>query len=133
MTIKTTRNLRRISQLLFFGIFLWLILETNFEVDFDPDSSGEILLPYPVSIALQFDPLTALAMVLATGTLVKGLAWSLVILIPTIFLGRFFCGWICPLGTLNHWISEIPSERRKRKGKNKIQSNYYHWYQKIKY
>ena len=110
MTITTTRNLRRISQILFFGIFLWLILETNFEVDFDPDSSGEILLPYPVSIALQFDPLTALATILATGTMLKGLGWSLVVLIPTIFLGRFFCGWVCPLGTLNHWLSEFGSD-----------------------
>lgn len=133
MTIRTTRNLRRVSQILFFGIFLWLILETNFEVDFDPDSTGEILLPFPVSIALQFDPLTGLATILATGTLIKGFGWSLLVLIPTIFLGRFFCGWVCPLGTLNHWLSEFGSERRSRKGKNKIQSNQYHWYQRIKY
>lgn len=131
MNIKTTRNLRRISQFLFFAIFFWLILKTNFEVNFSGE--GDITLPYPVSLFLEFDPLTALGTLLATGTLYKGLLWSLVILIPTIFLGRFFCGWICPLGTLNHWISEIPSERLKRKGKGKINSNRYKKYQRIKY
>jgi len=133
MTIKTVKNLRRISQVLFFLIFLWLILKTNFEVDFDPANSSEIMLPYPVSIGLQFDPLTALMTLLSSGTLHKGLLWSLVILIPTIFLGRFFCGWICPMGSLNHWISEIPSERIGRRGKGKIESNRYKKYQRIKY
>ncbi len=133
MTIKTVRNLRRISQVIFFIVFFWLILKTNFEVNFSPSDNSEILLPYPVSIALQFDPLVALATLLANGTLYKGLLWSLVILIPTIFLGRFFCGWICPLGSVNHWISEIPSERKRRKGKDIIEANRYKKYQRIKY
>ncbi len=133
MTIKTVRNLRRLSQVLFFGIFFWLILKTNFEVNLSPGNSGHIMLPYPVSIALQFDPLVAISTLLANGTIYKGLLWCLAVLIPTIFLGRFFCGWVCPLGSLNHWISEIPSERMKRKGKNKIESNRYKKYQRIKY
>jgi len=82
----------------FLLIFLWLVLKTTFEVDFSPADASEIRLPYPVSIALEFDPLAALMTLLASGTLYKGLLWSLVILIPTIFLGRFFCGWVCPLG-----------------------------------
>jgi polyferredoxin len=133
VTIKTVRNLRRTCQVIFFFIFVWLILKTNFEVNFTPTDATEIRLPYPVSIALQFDPLVALTTLLANGTLYKGLLWSLVILIPTIFLGRFFCGWICPLGSLNQWISEIPSERLRRKGGRKIESNRYKKYQRIKY
>jgi len=133
MSARTVRNLRRFSQLLFFGVFFWLILKTNFEVDLDPSNPSQITLPYPVSIALQFDPLVALSTLLANGTLYKGLLWSLVILIPTIFMGRFFCGWVCPLGSLNHWVSEVGSERRKRRGKGKIESNRYHKYQRIKY
>ncbi len=133
MTVKTVRNLRRCSQVVFFLIFFWLILKTNFEVNFSPDAATDIRLPYPVSIALEFDPLVALATLLATGTVYKGLLWSLVILIPTIFLGRFFCGWVCPMGALNHWISEIPSERLRRKGARKMESNRYRKYQRIKY
>ncbi len=133
MTIKTVINLRRISQVIFFLIFFWLILKTNFEVNFSPENLSEVILPYPVSIGLEFSPLIALATLLANGTVYKGLLWSLVILIPTIFIGRFFCGWVCPLGTLNHWISEIGSERISRKGKNRIDSNKYKKYQRIKY
>jgi len=133
VTIRTVRNLRRTCQVIFFLIFIWLILKTNFEVNFTPTDAAEIRLPYPVSIALQFDPLVALATLLANGTLYKGLLWSLVILIPTIFLGRFFCGWVCPLGSLNQWISEIPSERLRRKDDRKMESNRYKKYQRIKY
>ncbi len=133
MTIKAVRNLRRIAQVVFFLIFFWLILKTNFQPHFNPADKVDIRLPYPVSVALQFDPLTALGTLLSSGTVYKGLLWSLVILIPTIFIGRFFCGWVCPLGSLNHWISEIPSERLKRKGKGKIDSNRYRKYQRIKY
>lgn len=133
MTIRTVRNLRRASQALFFLIFFWLILKTNFQPHFNPADKVDIRLPYPVSVALQFDPLTALGTLLSSGTVYKGLLWSLVILIPTIFIGRFFCGWVCPLGSLNHWISEIPSERLRRKGKGKIDSNRYKKYQRIKY
>ena len=133
MTAPTVRNLRRVSQVIFFALFFWLILKTNFNVNFDLSEGSDIRLPYPVSLFLQFDPLTALAMLLSSWTVYKDMLWSLVILIPTIFLGRFFCGWICPMGTLNHWVSEIPSERLTRKGKGKIDSNRYKKYQRIKY
>ena len=68
---------------------------------------------------------------LSTGALYSGLLWSLVILIPTLFLGRFFCGWICPLGTLNHWFSSFKSE--KKRGKQLIESNRYKRWQNLKY
>ncbi|HWR81683.1 MAG TPA: 4Fe-4S binding protein [Candidatus Deferrimicrobium sp.] len=133
MTATTVRNLRRLSQILFFLVFFWLILKTNFEVNFSPSDQSDIHLPWPVSIGLQFDPLVALTTLLANGTLYKGLLWSLVILIPTIFLGRFFCGWVCPLGSVNHWVSEIPSERLGRKGAQKMEANRYRRYQRIKF
>jgi polyferredoxin len=133
MTVRTVRNLRRVSQATFLLIFFWLILKTTFDVDFSPAQASEIHLPYPVSTALEFDPLSALTTLLASGTLYKGLLWSLVILVPTIFLGRFFCGWMCPLGTLNHWMSSFKSERKARKGKSLLDSNRYKPYQRIKY
>lgn len=133
MTIHTVRNLRRVSQVVFFLIFFWLILKTTFEVDFTPGASSEITLPYPVSIALELDPLAALMTLLASGTLYAGLLWSLLILLPTIFMGRFFCGWMCPLGSLNHWISAARSERGSRRGKRLLESNRYKPYQRIKY
>ncbi len=133
MTIKAVRNLRRISQVVFFLVFFWLILKTTFEVHFLPANATEIQLPYPVSIALQFDPLAALSTLLAAGTLYKGLLWSLVILIPTIVLGRFFCGWVCPLGSLNHWVSEVRAVKGTGDNARRLKRNRYGKYQRIKY
>jgi len=88
-------------------------------------------LPYPVRLFFQIDPLVAVANALATHSLYHGLLWSLVILIPTLFLGRFFCGWICPMGSLNHFFSSLKSERKR--GKQLIESNRYKRWQTTKY
>jgi hypothetical protein len=47
MTIRTTRNLRRGSQVFFFFLFLWLVLKTTFDVDFSPTEVSEIRLLIP--------------------------------------------------------------------------------------
>ena len=50
---------------------------------------------------------------------------------PTLFLGRFFCGWICPMGTLQHFVGNMPSESKR--GKQRIESNRYKRWQTVKY
>ncbi len=123
-------RLRRFSQIFFLALFLFLLCKTEFR-----GSAGALAadfrLPYPVSLFLQADPLAALSTALSTRTLYRGLLWSLVILIPTFFLGRLFCGWICPLGTLNHFFSRIKSERKR--GKALIDLNRYKAWQRLKY
>jgi len=126
----TLARLRRFSQILFFALFLFLLFKTEFRGSFH-SAQAEIRLPYPVSIFLQADPLVAISNAISTRALYKGLLWSLVILLPTFFLGRFFCGWICPLGTLNHFFSSWKSERKR--GLARIQSNRYQRWQTLKY
>ncbi len=67
------------------------------------------------SILLALDPLTGVGVALADWS-VPGWAWlGLVVLAATAILGRFFCGWICPLGTLQQLVSWVAGpERRKR-------------------
>jgi ferredoxin-type protein NapH len=36
---------------------------------------------------------------------------SIIILLSTLVIGRFFCGWICPLGTLQRFIHSIGKKR----------------------
>ena len=43
------------------------------------------------------------ALLLTTGTLYAGLLWALVTVVLTILLGPFFCGWVCPFGTLHQF------------------------------
>ena len=124
-------KLRRLSQLLFLGLFLIHLHETEFRGSLKA-VSGDIRLPIPYpSIFLQSDPLVAVLDVLASHALYRGLLWSLTILIPAFFLGRFFCGWICPLGTLNHFLSSWKSERKR--GPERLERNRYKKWQTLKY
>lgn len=104
---RLLRRLRRFSQILFLLLFFWLLLATAYHGVADDGSGTADALPYPVSIFLQFDPLAALATLLATGGLHTRLFWSLAVVLLTIFLGRVFCGWICPMGALHHLTTEI--------------------------
>ncbi len=86
------RRWRLASQLLCLAGFLWLFLQTEYR--------GLDELPYPVSLLFRIDPLAALADLLAPGPFGWRLLWpALLLLALTALLGRFFCGWICPLGT----------------------------------
>ena len=127
--LKPTR-LRLFSQIAFFLLFLFLLLRTEFRGSVSEPRS-EIRLPYPVGLFFQLDPLVALSNALASHALYRGLLWSLVVLIPTMFLGRFFCGWICPLGSIHHFFSSLKSERKR--GKQLIESNRYKRWQTTKY
>ncbi|HTT65702.1 MAG TPA: DUF6599 family protein [Bryobacteraceae bacterium] len=118
-------GLRRLSQMFFLALFLWLLFRT----DFRGTANGRLL--HPVNWFLRADPLVAAVRALSTGALYRGLLWSLAIVIPTLFLGRFFCGWICPLGTLNHFFSSLPADSKR--GKRRIESNRYARWQKTKY
>ena len=96
-----------------------------------PGTTSDIHVRGPVRLFFEWDPLVAVTNALATHALYRGLLWSLVILAPTLFLGRFFCGWICPMGTLQHFVGNMPSEANR--GKQRIESHRYKRWQTIKY
>jgi MauM/NapG family ferredoxin protein len=94
-------------------------------------SGADRRLEFPVNLFFKLDPLAALVNALAGHALYRGLVWALVILIPTFFLGRFFCGWICPLGSLNQFLGGIRSKSVGRR--TLIASNRYKKWQTAKY
>jgi len=123
-------RLRTLSQIIFFLLFLVLLLRTEFRGSF-VGSASEVRLPDPVGLFFKIDPLLAVSNALASHALYHGLLWSLLVLIPTMFLGRFFCGWICPLGSIHHFFSSFKSERKR--GKQLLESNRYKRWQTTKY
>lgn len=124
------RMLRRISQILFFGLFMFLLFETEFRGTFEEENTEIIRLDYPVGIFLEMDPLVAFSTAIATHAIYNNVIWALVIIAGTLLIGRFFCGWICPLGTLNHFFSSYKPER---KGKKRVEANHYKKWMSTKY
>ena len=101
-------TLRRLSQWTIFAIFVFLFLNTEYK---DND-----VLPYAVNLFLRLDPLMAGASMLAGRALIT-LVWpALVIAILTAALGRFFCGWICPLGAVIDAADATVFRKRRRTG-----------------
>jgi hypothetical protein len=103
MKAKTVRNVRRCSQAIFLFLFFFLFIQT--------ESKGADELGYPVKIFLDFDPLIALSTVLSSHTIATGFYLSFIVIALTVLLGRVFCGWICPLGTLHNIVGLLNKRR----------------------
>lgn len=124
MKMKITRT-RRISQVFFFFLFIWLCIVNTLGESFWQ------LRGWPVNFFLRIDPLAAISTVLSTHALYSNLLWALIIIVFTIILGRFFCSWICPFGSLHHFVSYIAHNRKKTA--EKIKLNQYRNTQNVKY
>lgn len=132
-SIRVLRQVRRASQILFFALFIFLLVQTAFRGSFSAAADSPVRLPWPVEGFLLFDPLAALITLLSAHTVYRGMLWSLVVVALTLIFGRVFCGWICPLGSLNHFLGWIAPSKRGR-GTARIESNRTHpLRQSIKY
>ncbi len=112
-----TRQLRRIVQiaiLIFFALSVW---HATWSGDGKPGAPPRLLTA---------DPLSMLTTLLADGLhVLSHFRMALIILAATILLGRFFCGWICPLGTCID-ISDKLIARKRRKARGQFpQLKYY--------
>ena len=123
---------RRLSQAGFLLLFLFLLAQTAFRGSFSSSSDAAVRLPYAVEGFLLTDPFVAAVTALATHTLYAGLAWSLIVVALTLLVGRAFCGWICPFGTIHHLTSYL-WPNRALKGKARVESNQTKSWQRGKY
>jgi polyferredoxin len=120
-----TRTARRISQIFFLALFLWFCVTTTL------GQAWWQLRGWPVNWLLQLDPLVGLATLLTTGTLFAGLLWGLATLALTVLLGRFFCGWLCPFGSVNQFVGWLG--RRRKPAPEKVRLNQPSRWQVVKY
>lgn len=93
MKNKPSPILRRLTQIFFILIFLTLFVTTTYR--------GGNEVHYPINLFFQIDPLAAIGNILATRSFAGFIDFflpSLIIVFATIIIGRFFCGWMCPVG-----------------------------------
>jgi len=113
----SVQNMRRITQVLILLLFLFLLIQT--------ESKGNDDLGYPVRLFLDFDPLILATTLLSAHAAAKAFALSLVTIVVTILFGRVFCGWVCPLGTLNNFVGSIRKKRPVGMYENWYRVKYY--------
>ena len=94
MSWRRLRRLRRVVQALFFSAWLVLLFV---------GLQRRVAFPF-ADLFFRFDPLMAVSTMLAGQVWVGRVALALVTLALTVVLGRVWCGWICPLGTLLEWV-----------------------------
>ena len=82
----------RISQILFLALFLLLFVQTEYR--------GHDEINAAVNAFFRADPLVLFSYLLAAKSWTWLLVPALLMMAATLLLGRFFCGWICPLGTI---------------------------------
>jgi len=104
---------RRLAQGLFLALFLFLFRKTDY--------GGQDQIGYAVNIFFRWDPLVAAAAMLAARTFIALLIPAAIVAALTLVLGRFFCGWVCPLGTCldaSHKIIPPRSDGKQRRWRN---------------
>jgi polyferredoxin len=85
-------NAARISQLLFLLAFLVLFVQTEYR--------GSDTISAAINSFFRADPLVLVSYAVAVRSFTWLLLPALLTLLFTLLIGRFFCGWICPLGTV---------------------------------
>jgi polyferredoxin/ferredoxin len=85
---KKHRIIRWIIQVSFLAVFVLAFVQTRYGIPVNFQN-----------IFLQFDPLVLIIAGIAYRTIITSTLLSLSVVIITFLFGRFFCGFICPLGT----------------------------------
>ncbi len=102
-------NIRRTVQILIFLLFLITIIQTLWPVE----------SWLPADFFLRLDPFAGLTTMLSARdfqSVIDKFLPAIILVMLTIVLGRFFCNWVCPLGTtLDIWERIIHGKRKNIK------------------
>ncbi len=93
--------IRKISQAVFFLLFVYILWSTTYPL-------RGIL---PAETFFKGNPLLMFLTAIAERVLLPGLIFAVVMIVLTLVFGRFFCGWVCPLGTTIDVVGTIQKKR----------------------
>ena len=99
---KRRISLPRISQAVFLILFIVLFVNTEYR--------GKDDISVAVNSFFRADALVVVSYILAEKALTMLLVPGMLMIVFSVVLGRFFCGWICPIGTI---IDLVPDRIRK--------------------
>jgi polyferredoxin len=99
------KQLRQVGQVLFFCLFVVLLFA----------GVEKQSVPPFVDFYFRFNPLSGIASMLASRQWIPRLGWGLVTMFLTLVVGRVWCGWICPMGSLLEWVSFKHTRKRAEK------------------
>jgi MauM/NapG family ferredoxin protein len=95
------RLARRFAQIIVLLLFFYLILTTRQEFQ------GVI----PPGLFFYLSPLAGIALTLASRSFIPLMGLGIITLISALILGRVWCGWVCPLGTVIDCVPTLHSFR----------------------
>ena len=88
--MKKLVRIRRVFQLFFLVLFVYVLWSTTYPL------TGLL----PPETFFKINPLVMVMTALSGRVWLAGFSAALAMVVLTLIFGRFFCGWVCPLGTM---------------------------------
>ncbi|TFG48369.1 MAG: 4Fe-4S binding protein [Anaerolineales bacterium] len=103
LTPRQWVKIRKISQLIFLAVFLVIFLWSRREFYLNPSLESGFKEKL-VNLPLKLDPLVMIAQSLASRKVLAGSLLAIITLVISALVGRVWCGWFCPMGTVLDWF-----------------------------
>jgi len=115
---KNNLWLRRAMQIFFFVLIALIVINHNLS-----DSAGfkiPLIADASLHAVCPFGGVVSLYQFATTGSFVQKIHQSSFVLMVLVFIlailfGPVFCGWVCPLGSIQEWVVKIGKRIHKRK------------------
>jgi MauM/NapG family ferredoxin protein len=105
MSWRTARWLRRTVQVASLLFFLVLAFGTM----------QRFATHLPADVFSRFDPLVAFGAMIAGRQWLWHVSLALITVVATVVVGRVWCGWVCPMGTVLEYIRFKKARRRQKR------------------
>ncbi|MBF0122604.1 MAG: 4Fe-4S binding protein [Candidatus Omnitrophica bacterium] len=102
-SMKKLVLVRHLSQVFFLALFVYILWATTYPLKSAISSQALFII----------DPLVMVFTSLSQRVFLPGLVFSVIMIFLTLILGRFFCGWICPMGTMVDLAGKFRPDQKK--------------------